>query len=131
MKLTRIDRSQAQPDTARKGYFDGEVKTLQLVGPKQSNEVELLAVYFSAGARTIPHIHEQDQVLHIIEGQGIVATETEKLLVSVGDVITIPAGIWHWHGATRNTAMCHISMKGPGPTNWEVEQKNWASGYDD
>jgi len=43
MKLTRIDRSQAQPDTARKGYFDGEVKTLQLVGPKQSNEIELLA----------------------------------------------------------------------------------------
>jgi quercetin dioxygenase-like cupin family protein len=129
MKLTRIDRSQAQPDTARKGYFEGEVKTLQLVGPKQSSEIELLTVYFSAGARTIPHIHEQDQVLQIIEGQGIVATETEKLLVSVGDVITIPAGIWHWHGATQSTAMCHISIKRPGPTNWEVEMKNWASGY--
>jgi quercetin dioxygenase-like cupin family protein len=131
MKLTRIDRSQAQPDTARKGYFDGEVKTLQLVGPKQSSEIELLTVYFSAGARTIPHIHEQDQVLQIIEGQGIVATETEKLLVPVGDVITIPAGIWHWHGASRYTAMCHISIKRPGPTNWEVEPKNWASGYDE
>jgi quercetin dioxygenase-like cupin family protein len=131
MKLTRIDRSLAQPDTARKGYFDGEVKTLQLVGPTQSNEVELLAVYFSAGARTRPHIHQQDQVLQIIEGQGIVATETEKLMVTAGDVITIPAGIWHWHGARRNTAMCHISIKKPGPSNWEVEQKNWASGYDE
>lgn len=57
MKFARIDHSQAQPDTARKGYFDGEVKTLQLVGPKDSKEVELLAVYFSAGARTKPHIH--------------------------------------------------------------------------
>jgi quercetin dioxygenase-like cupin family protein len=129
MKLTRNDQSKAQPDTARKGYFDGEVKTLQLVGPTESNEVELLAVYFSAGARTRPHIHEHDQVLQIIEGQGIVVTETEKLMVSAGDVITIPAGSWHWHGATRNTAMCHISIKRPGPTNWEVEQKNWASGY--
>lgn len=131
MKLTRIDRSQVQPDTARKGYFDGEVKTLQLVGPKDSNEVELLAVYFSAGARTRPHIHEQDQVLQIIEGQGIVATETEKLMVSEGDVVTVPAGTWHWHGARRDSAMCHISIKRPGPSNWEVEEKNWASGYDE
>jgi len=131
MKLTRIDRSQAQPDTNRKGYFDGEVKTLQLVGSKDSNEVELLAVYFSAGARTIPHIHEQVQILQIIESQGIMAIETEKLRVSAGAVITIPAGTWHWHGATRNTAMCHISIKRPGPTNWEVEQKNWASGYNE
>ncbi len=131
MKLTRIDRSQAQPDTARKGYFDGEVKTQQLVGSTESNEIELLAVYFSAGARTIPHTHEQDQVLQIIEGQGIVATETEKFMVSEGDVVTIPAGIWHWHGATRNTALCHISIKRPGPSNWKVELKNWGSGYDE
>ena len=131
MKLTRIDRSQAQPDTTRKGYFDGEVKTLQLVGSTESNEIELLAVYFSSGARTIPHIHEQDQVLQIIEGQGIVATETEKLMVSEGDVVTVPAGIWHWHGATRNTAMCHISIKRTGPSNWKVELKNWESGYDE
>jgi len=130
MKLTRIDRSQAQP-AASTGYFDGEVKTLQLVGPTASKEIELLAVYFSAGARTLPHIHEQDQVLQIIEGQGIVATETEKLMVSEGDVVTIPAGIWHWHGARRNTAMCHISIKRPGFTNWEVEPKNWAFGYDE
>ena len=131
MKLTKIDRSRAQSDTTRKGYFEGEVKTLLLVGPNDSNEVELLAVYFSAGARTRPHIHEQDQVLQIIEGQGIVATETEKLMVSEDDVITIPAGAWHWHGATRDSAMCHISIKRSGTTNWEVEQKNWASGYDE
>ena len=131
MKLTRIDRTQAREDTVRKSNFDGEVKAQQVVGPQDSSEVELLTVYFSAGARTIPHIHEQDQILQIIEGQGIVATENEKLMVSAGDVVTIPAGIWHWHGATRNAAMCHISIKRPGPTNWEVEQKNWASGYDE
>lgn len=131
MKITRIDQSQAAYDTVRKGYFDGEVRTQSLVDAQESSEIEMLAVYFSAGARTIPHIHERDQVLQIVEGQGIVATEKEKRVVSPGDVITIPAGTWHWHGATRHCAMCHISIKMPGPSQWEVDWKNWASGYDE
>ena len=51
--------------------------------------------------------------------------------VTVGDVITVPAGAWHWHGATRSSSMCHIAIKRPGATNWKVEEKNWASGYDE
>jgi len=131
MKITRIDRTQAQHDTARANYFDGEVNTHILVGPAQSNELDLLNVYFSAGARTRPHIHEQDQVLHIIEGLGIVATDAEKESVTAGDVITIPAGTWHWHGATRHSAMAHISIMKRGKTNWTVEENNWATGYDE
>ena len=127
MKRTSISHTQAKPDEARRNYFSGEVVTQSLVGPQESKEVELLAVYFSAGARTIPHTHEKDQILQIIEGEGIVATETEKYRVSTGDVITIPAGIWHWHGATPHKAMAHISIKQPGPTNWTVEEKDWVS----
>lgn len=131
MKLTRISRSQAVADASRKGYFEGEVKIQTLVGLQESNQIELLAVFFNAGARTIPHTHEHDQILQIIEGEGIVATETEKNRVSAGDVITVPAGTWHWHGATRSSQMCHISIKRPGASNWKVEEKNWASGYDE
>ena len=131
MKITRIDRRQARHDPSRANFFDGEVNIQTLVSPADSNELDLLTVYFSAGARTRPHIHEQDQVLHIIEGQGIVATETEKQVVSAGDVITVPAGTWHWHGATRTSAMGHISVMKRGKTNWTVEEKNWATGYDE
>jgi quercetin dioxygenase-like cupin family protein len=130
MKITTMDRAQAGQDAMRRDYFDGEVHVQTLVGPDDSAQVELLAVYFSAAARTRPHVHSRDQVLQIVEGQGIVATESEKHVVRPGDVITIPAGVWHWHGATRDTAMCHISIKQPGPTDWAVEAKNWASGYD-
>ena len=55
MKLTRISRSQATADASRKGYFDGEVNIQTLVGPRESNEVELLAVYFNAGAHDTAH----------------------------------------------------------------------------
>src|SRR5712691_11754322 len=70
MKITRIDRTQAKHDPSRANYFDGEVNIQSLVSSADSNELDLLNVSFSAGARTRPHIHQQDQVLHIIEGWG-------------------------------------------------------------
>jgi quercetin dioxygenase-like cupin family protein len=131
MKITRIDRTQARHDPSRTNYFDGEVTFQSLVSSIDSDELDLLNVSFSAGARTRPHMHQQDQVLHILEGQGIVATETEKQVVSAGDVILIPRGTWHWHGATRTSAMSHISVMKRGQTEWAVEEKNWAAGYDE
>src|SRR5437588_8604382 len=98
MKITRIDRTQARHDTSRANYFDGEVNIQSLVISLDSDELDLLNVSFNAVARTKPHIHQQDQVLHIIEGQGVVPTQTEKQVVSAGEVILIPRGIWHWHG---------------------------------
>ncbi len=130
MQITRFDRSKAGKDPARTSYFDGEVVIQQLVDSPSADQNEVLAVFFSAGGRTKPHIHGCDQILHIVEGQGIVATETEKWNVSAGDIIAVPKGTWHWHGATPDSAMCHIAIQRPGTTNWEVEEKNWASGYD-
>jgi len=130
MKIIHIDRTQARHDPSRASNFDGEVTFQGLVSAAESDELDLLNVCFSAGARTRPHVHQQDQVLHITQGQGIVATESEKRVVSVGDVILIPRGTWHWHGATRTSAMTHISVMRRGQKERAVEQKNWAAGYD-
>jgi quercetin dioxygenase-like cupin family protein len=132
MRTTTIDRSTADNDpTIDHTHFSGDVSVQSLVGSEESSEIELLAVFFKPGARTRPHIHERDQVLHFIEGRGLVATENEKQFAGPGDIITMVAGVWHWHGATRDRSACHISVKQPGPTNWEVDEGNWASGYDD
>lgn len=122
--VSRFDEALAKPDPNT--YFDGSVRTRMLVSGEQSSQLELLAVYFSAGARTRPHTHGKDQVLHFTEGRGIVATETERRVCSAGDIVTIPGGVWHWHGATREQAACHISIRQPGPTNWDVDSKNWS-----
>ncbi len=124
LHVTKLDETQARLDSSHS--FEGTVRTRMLVGSEESKELELLAVYFSAGARTRPHIHEKDQVLHFVQGKGIVATETEKKVCSVGDIVTVPGGTWHWHGATRDQAMCHISIRQPGSTNWDVDPKNWS-----
>jgi quercetin dioxygenase-like cupin family protein len=124
LHASRFEEKLAKPDSNT--YFVGSVKTRMLVGADTSGQLELLAVYFSAGARTKPHTHEKDQVLHFTEGRGIVATETEKRVCSAGDIVTVPAGECHWHGATREQSTCHISVRQPGGTNWQVESKNWS-----
>ena len=129
MKIISIDQTQAKLDPSRADDFEGEVKFQIIVGPVDSDELDLINVCFSAGARTRPHIHQDDQVLEIIEGEGIVATESEKQIVSSGQVITIPKGIWHRHGATRRSPMCHLSIKRRGPTDWKVKEKNWRADY--
>ncbi len=137
LKVTRIDRTEADKDRThdlyvnRALYFAGEVNLQRLVGRDESGEVELLAVFFAAGARTRPHTHDRDQVLHYVEGRGIVATASEKVHSIAGEVVTIPAGEWHWHGAAKDAAACHISIRQPGSTNWDVDAGNWAAGYDD
>jgi quercetin dioxygenase-like cupin family protein len=89
--------------------------------------VEFRAVFFPAGARTKPHTHDVDQLLHVIEGEGVVATEDERRTIRSGDVVSIPRGRWHWHGAKPATAMCHISLKPepPGVTHWDVPIGDW------
>ncbi len=128
MQILKVDRRQAQPPD-RPTYFSGTVHMQPLVRPEQPGAAELVAVFFQAGARTIPHIHSTDQVLHILEGEGIVATEHEKRFVRPGDIAIIPAGSWHWHGATRTASMSHLSMRPAGPTNWDVPVRNWETEY--
>src|SRR3989304_4268809 len=83
------------PDALRPGgneYFIGE-----------ADGIDIVVVSFSPGARTYLHAHEAPQVLHCIEGRGILATEHERNLVGPGDVVHVPAGEMHWRAAAQIT----------------------------
>lgn len=124
IELLRPDRHRAGPPE-RPEDFAGTVRLHYLRRPEEPGAVELIGVFFEPGGRTIPHTHSTDQALYIVEGEGIVATERERRLVRPGDIAVIPANTWHWHGATRTSAMLHISMRPAGPSNWTVERKDW------
>ncbi len=127
MQIVRVNRRQAQPPD--RPHFSGTVHMQHLARPEQPGKAELIAVFFDAGARTIPHIHGTDQVLHVLEGEGVVATEHDKRAVKAGDIAVIPADTWHWHGATKNASMCHLSIKPTGPTQWDVPLRDWETNY--
>jgi 4-carboxymuconolactone decarboxylase len=56
------------------------------------------------------HIHSSDQVLFVTAGKGIIATKARQEVISVGDVVHIPAEEKHWHGVTPDSSFSHIAL---------------------
>jgi quercetin dioxygenase-like cupin family protein len=124
MQIVHIDRSEAKaPDHPE--WFPGVVHQQRMNDPPDERGIELIAVWFDPGSRTKPHVHAVDQVLQVVEGEGVVATEDWKRIIRPGDWVVVPAGVWHWHGATPDSAMCHISIKQPAETDWSSPWKNF------
>ncbi len=71
-------------------------------------------VNFSQGCNTGWHIHDCDQILVVTSGSGKAATEQEEFDITVGDVVHIKAGERHWHGATAESTMGHITITAVG-----------------
>jgi quercetin dioxygenase-like cupin family protein len=125
MRIGRPNRSAAVPPEVP-DWFPGTVLQQRLITPEVENGVGVMAVWFEPGSRTRPHTHSVDQTLHVMEGVGIVATETDKRIIRAGDTVVIAAGVWHWHGALPDEAMMHLSIKPYGPPDdWTAPWKNW------
>ena len=93
--------------------FTGTDVTRQVLLP-ESKDFNVNIVNFGKDVRNKLHTHDSDQVLIITSGKGIVATETEERVVSVGDVILFQAGEKHWHGATEDSEFSHIYITRSG-----------------
>jgi len=97
--------------------FVGDVKVRPLVNPSVGAEkLSMGLVKFPPGARTKFHTHTHEQVLYVIEGKGILATEKEENVVEPGTLVFVPIGENHWHGATKDSSFTHISITSPGET---------------
>jgi quercetin dioxygenase-like cupin family protein len=96
--------------------FRGVVRVRDLAGAGQSEQLRAILVRFDAGSANVPHTHSFDQALFIVEGEGIVANDDAKHRVHAGDLIIIPAGERHWHGATPESAMAHLAFGIRGST---------------
>ena len=47
--------------------------------------------------------------------------ETEKKVITAGDVVLIPAGEKHWHGATEESEFSHIYVTRRGGKVTQLE----------
>lgn len=92
-------------------WFTGTVRMEPLFQPEAPARTAGVLVTFEPGARTAWHTHPLGQTLIITAGLGWVQREGDAVEeVRPGDVVWIPPGEKHWHGATPTTAMSHIGI---------------------
>jgi quercetin dioxygenase-like cupin family protein len=112
VRIANVEHIPLGPAAAVPGWTGGEVhRTRQPIIPEgESDFFNASIVNFQTGAQTGWHRHSSDQILVITTGNGTVADETHEVEVGVGDVVQIKAGENHWHGATANGYMGHITI---------------------
>jgi 4-carboxymuconolactone decarboxylase len=101
--------------------FTGSDVTRQTLLP-DSKEFNLNIVNFGKGVRNKFHAHDSEQILIVTAGKGIIATENEKQVITEGDVVIIPAGEKHWHGATQDSDFAHIYVSRLGAKLTQLEE---------
>lgn len=108
-----IKRSGSQPSTkGQADYFTGNVRIDPLFQAPEPARVVGATVTFEPGARTAWHAHPLGQTLIVTTGSGLVQSWGGPAReIWPGDVVWIPPGEKHWHGAKATTAMTHITIQ--------------------
>lgn len=108
-----IKRSGSQPSTKGSAeYFTGPVRIDPLFQAKDPARAVGASVTFEPNSRTAWHTHPLGQMLIVMSGCGLVQRWDGPVQeIRPGDVVWIPPGEKHWHGATATTAMTHIAVQ--------------------
>ena len=92
--------------------FTGSVRIDPLFGANDPSRGSGSRVTFEPGARTAWHTHPLGQTLIVTAGSGWVQQWGGPIQeIREGDVVWIPPGQKHWHGATPTTGMAHIAIQ--------------------
>jgi quercetin dioxygenase-like cupin family protein len=117
MKVVKYDPASAV--AAQTPITVGDVASQVLVSEIDSKDIRVSSVTFRDGARNRFHRHSCDQILIVVEGRGVIATAETSIEVERGDVIVVPAGDLHWHGALPGEIFTHLSFIAPHETTFE------------
>jgi len=108
-----IKRSGSQPSTrGSTEYFTGSVRIDPLFQANHPGRAVGASVKFEPGSRTAWHTHPLGQVLIVTAGLGLVQRWDGPIEeIRSGDMVYIPLGEKHWHGAAATMAMTHIAIQ--------------------
>ncbi len=99
-------------------WFTGDVWIDPITQGEPPSQLNMGAVHFPPGARTAWHSHEGGQTLYVTEGLGLVQSRGGQTVeIGPGDVIYTPNGEEHWHGASPEHFLTHLSIT-EGPPHW-------------
>lgn len=104
-----------QPNDGFARYFSGQ----SFLAPISTEQVGIFNVTFEPKCRNNWHIHHAEsgggQILICVAGRGWYQEwGKEAVEMLPGDVVNIPAGVKHWHGASSDSWFSHLAVEVPG-----------------
>lgn len=114
-----------EPNEGYAEYFKGR----SYFAPISVKQVGIYNVTFEPACRNNWHIHRAEegggQILLCLSGKGYYQEwGKEAIALNSGDVVNIPAGVKHWHGAAADSWFSHLAIEVPGEnasTEWLEE----------
>ena len=104
-----------EPNDGFAQYFIGQ----SYLAPLSTSQVGIFNVTFEPGCRNNWHVHHADkgggQILVCVAGRGYYQEWGKPAReLHPGDVVNIPVGVKHWHGAAPDSWFSHLAMEVPG-----------------
>lgn len=103
-------------------YFSGRAWLSMLVEDASPLHCPIGHVTFEPGCRNHWHAHPGGQILLVTAGRGFYQERGHAARALVpGDVVTIAAGVEHWHGAAPDAWFTHLAITANperGPAQW-------------
>ncbi|MBV9868281.1 MAG: cupin domain-containing protein [Abitibacteriaceae bacterium] len=98
-------------DKAPADYFTGTAWVKVLVPQDETGSYSIGNVVFEPGCRNNWHTHAAGQILLVTDGRGYYQERGEPARpLTRGDVVVIPSGVEHWHGAAQDSSLTHIAI---------------------
>lgn len=126
LDLTKQTKSGAFPLGAKNETYAKYFKGQSYLQPLTTEGVNSSNVTFEPGCRNNWHIHHKGgQIFLVTSGKGYYQEWGKPAQeLQSGDVINIPAGVKHWHGAAKDSWFSHIAFAVPAEnayTEWLEE----------
>jgi quercetin dioxygenase-like cupin family protein len=97
----------------KKYFTGGDVRIDMLYSQSDAKTHGGAYVTFEPKARTNWHSHPAGQHIIVTSGVGYYQEWGKPIqVIKAGDVVWVPIGIKHWHGASKDIAMTHLVVTG-------------------
>lgn len=111
-KIEILQSGAQQLDNGPAGHVTGAVQVAALCTSHDPSRTTIARITFAPGAREAWHTHPLGQAIIVLSGtEWIQQWGGPVREIQQGDVVWIPAGVKHWHGATPKIASTHIAIQ--------------------